>query len=107
MRERGEVALREHAERLGDCSAAGAMRFERSQLDRALADLAEDDRLVLERTADRIRSFAEALESIARERAAAADMGTSPPTVISMSHMLPRQELLPLKRHLVRCMHLA
>ena len=60
VRERGEVALREHAERLGDCGAADAIRFDRSQLDRALADLAEDDRLVLERTADRIRSFAEA-----------------------------------------------
>ena len=60
VRERGEVALREHAERLGDCCAADAIRFDRSQLDRALADLAEDDRLVLERTADRIRSFAEA-----------------------------------------------
>ena len=60
VRERGEVALREHAERLGDCCAADAIRVDRSQLDRALADLAEDDRLVLERTADRIRSFAEA-----------------------------------------------
>ena len=52
-------------------------------------------------------SFAEAVESIARERAAAAGSGTAAPTVLSMSHMLPRQELLPLKRHLVRCMQIA
>ena len=45
-------------------------------------------------------SFGRACEAIADERARAAASGLPPPVVISMSHFLPRQELLPEKRHL-------
>ena len=41
---------------------------------------------------------AQAIEEIRAERAAAAAAGVAPPTVVSLSHMLPRQELLPEKR---------
>ena len=46
------------------------------------------------------RSFEGALSAIADERAAATASNVPPPVVISMSHMLPRQELCPEKRHL-------
>ena len=52
--------------------------------------------------------YARALKAIDDERAAAAAGGSAvagvpppnPPLVIAMSHMLPRQQLVPLKRHL-------
>jgi phosphoribosyl-ATP pyrophosphohydrolase/phosphoribosyl-AMP cyclohydrolase/histidinol dehydrogenase len=60
VRERGEAALREHAERLGDIEP-GAPRFiPRAKLEGAFADIGREDRELLERTAERIRSFAEA-----------------------------------------------
>lgn len=45
-------------------------------------------------------SFPAALEAIEQERAACAAAGTALPVVLSCSHFLPRQELLPEKRHL-------
>jgi len=56
----GEAAVRRHSDRLGDLGAGDVIRIERAQLDAALANLAPDDRAVLERTASRIRSFASA-----------------------------------------------
>lgn len=44
--------------------------------------------------------YREAIASIARERAEAAAAGHLPPLVVSLSHMLPKQALLPEKRHL-------
>ena len=45
-------------------------------------------------------AFAEALAAITVERTSAAAANTPQPVVLSLSHMLPRQELLPVKRHL-------
>lgn len=60
VRDRGELAVREHAVRLGDCELGAPLRFERHQLQRALDQLPTEQRQLLERTADRITRFAKA-----------------------------------------------
>src|SRR5216117_2391372 len=60
VRTRGDVALREYAERFGDVAGGGPLFLERPALDRALRDLPVSDRGRLERVAERIRRFAEA-----------------------------------------------
>lgn len=60
VRARGEAALREHAERFGDIPQGGALVRTRKELDAALDSIPAGDRALLERTADRIRRFAEA-----------------------------------------------
>lgn len=60
VRERGEVALRDHAERLGDVQPGGPLVYDRPALEAALASLDAESRAVLERTATRVRAFAEA-----------------------------------------------
>lgn len=55
----GESALRAHAERLGDIEPGAALVIERAELERALTQLEPRDRALLERSAQRIRSFAE------------------------------------------------
>ena len=45
-------------------------------------------------------TFDSAVAAIESERAFATTTGAPPPVVISFSHFLPRQELLPEKRHL-------
>jgi len=60
VRERGETALREYAERFGDVAAGGPLFLDRPALARALAALPPGDRARLERVAERIRRFAEA-----------------------------------------------
>ena len=60
VRERGEAALREYAERFGDVATGGPLFLDRAALARALAGLPPDDRARLERVAGRIRAFAEA-----------------------------------------------
>ncbi|MDE2879021.1 histidinol dehydrogenase [Candidatus Palauibacter soopunensis] len=67
---RGEPALREHAERLGDLDPGDDLLLDRSALGRATEALHPDDRELLRRAADRIRAFAEA------QRASAADLDT-------------------------------
>ncbi len=67
---RGEPALREHAERLGDLEPGDDLLLDRSALERATEALGPDDRALLDRAADRVRAFAEA------QRAAAADLDT-------------------------------
>jgi phosphoribosyl-ATP pyrophosphohydrolase/phosphoribosyl-AMP cyclohydrolase/histidinol dehydrogenase len=65
VRGRGEAALREHAERLGDLEAGAPLVLARQALEDAVARLPEEDVAVLERAAERIRQFAEAqLEAI-------------------------------------------
>ncbi|MCL4209691.1 MAG: histidinol dehydrogenase [Phycisphaeraceae bacterium] len=60
VRERGETALREHAFRFGDLSAADEpLTLERGQLERSLSSLDAESRGVLERAAERIRRFAQ------------------------------------------------
>jgi len=58
VRERGEAALREYAERFGDVAAGGPLFLDRPALARALAALPPGDRVRLERVAERIRRFA-------------------------------------------------
>jgi len=58
VRERGETALREYAERFGDVAAGGPLFLDRPALARALAALPPGDRVRLERVAERIRRFA-------------------------------------------------
>ena len=67
---RGEPALREHAERLGDLEPGDDLLLDRSALERATEALGPDNRALLDRAADRVRAFAEA------QRAAATDLDT-------------------------------
>ena len=60
VRRRGEVALRHHAERLGDLAPGGPLVLGRAELTAALDRLPAEARAVLERTAIRIQAFAEA-----------------------------------------------
>jgi phosphoribosyl-ATP pyrophosphohydrolase/phosphoribosyl-AMP cyclohydrolase/histidinol dehydrogenase len=60
VRARGEAALREHAERFGDIPRGGTLVRTREELADALASIPSGDRALLERTAERIRRFAEA-----------------------------------------------
>jgi len=60
VREGGESALRRHAERLGDLAPGGKLLFDRADLLEALHDLPRADRDLLQRTADRVRAFAQA-----------------------------------------------
>jgi histidinol dehydrogenase len=60
VRVRGETAVREHAERLGDLHPGQPLILEREELDTALQSISHDDRAVLERTAARITQFADA-----------------------------------------------
>jgi phosphoribosyl-ATP pyrophosphohydrolase/phosphoribosyl-AMP cyclohydrolase/histidinol dehydrogenase len=60
VRARGEIALRQHATSLGDLPDGASLVVSRPELEAALAGLPETDRDLLERTAGRIRTFAEA-----------------------------------------------
>ncbi|OLC71698.1 MAG: histidinol dehydrogenase [Gemmatimonadetes bacterium 13_1_40CM_4_69_8] len=60
VRARGEMALREYAERFDDVPPGGPLFLDRATLDRALVRLPAGDRARLERVAERIRTFAEA-----------------------------------------------
>ena len=60
VRRGGDAALRTVAERLGDLKADEPVLLERDDLDRALSTLPSEERELLERTADRIRTFARA-----------------------------------------------
>jgi phosphoribosyl-ATP pyrophosphohydrolase/phosphoribosyl-AMP cyclohydrolase/histidinol dehydrogenase len=59
VRLRGEQALREHAERLGDIGPGEPMVLEGGQLEDALETVGDEARGVLERVAQRIQAFAE------------------------------------------------
>ncbi len=60
VRRNGEAAVRRHAERLGDLDPGAPLVADRGTLNTALARLPDADADLLRRTADRIRSFAEA-----------------------------------------------
>ena len=73
VRQGGEGALRFHAERLGDLVPGQPLIHSRGELQAALDALPRADREVLERTADRVRIFAEA------QRAALHDLDVAVP----------------------------
>jgi phosphoribosyl-ATP pyrophosphohydrolase/phosphoribosyl-AMP cyclohydrolase/histidinol dehydrogenase len=60
VQKRGEAALREHAERLGDMAPGGPLVLGREALDEARNTVAPEDLELLERTAKRIDRFAKA-----------------------------------------------
>jgi phosphoribosyl-ATP pyrophosphohydrolase/phosphoribosyl-AMP cyclohydrolase/histidinol dehydrogenase len=60
VRRRGEVALRAHAERLGDLEPGAPLVLDRASLEAALAEQKWETRDRLERVAGRIRAFAQA-----------------------------------------------
>jgi phosphoribosyl-ATP pyrophosphohydrolase/phosphoribosyl-AMP cyclohydrolase/histidinol dehydrogenase len=60
VRLRGEQAVREHSERLGDRLTGDTVRVPREDLDAALRELPAEQRELLERTALRITAFAQA-----------------------------------------------
>lgn len=60
MREQGEAGFRKHAERLGDLKAGQPFIVRKAELKTAFDGLAEEDQEMLRRTAQRIRTFAEA-----------------------------------------------
>ena len=59
VRQRGLDAVREHAERFGDLPPGAELVVERPDLERAFAGLPEAQQDLLQRTAARIRAFAE------------------------------------------------
>lgn len=65
VRRAGDAGVRRHARRLGELSDEQALVIERTALERARDALPAKDRRLLERTARRIRSFAEAQRSSA------------------------------------------
>jgi phosphoribosyl-ATP pyrophosphohydrolase/phosphoribosyl-AMP cyclohydrolase/histidinol dehydrogenase len=67
VRRRGEAALREHAERLGDVKRGEPLVIEAPALRRALESIPRADRDLLERTAERIRAFAESQRACLRD----------------------------------------
>jgi phosphoribosyl-ATP pyrophosphohydrolase/phosphoribosyl-AMP cyclohydrolase/histidinol dehydrogenase len=60
VRRRGEIAVRENARRLGDWNDGEPLVHDRNALETAFGRVSDDERALLERTADRIRSFARA-----------------------------------------------
>jgi len=60
VRSRGEIALREHAEGFGDIKKGGPLFIGRDQLEDARSAFPAADLELLERTAGRIRTFAQA-----------------------------------------------
>lgn len=60
VRRRGEAAVRDHAERLGDVERGAPLVRTRRELDAALGAMARADRARLERIASRIEAFARA-----------------------------------------------
>ena len=75
VRREGEAALRRHAERLGDLD--GVLVVDRDGLRRAWQSLDAADQALLQRTADRIRRFAEAQRAALRDGEVAVEGGTA------------------------------
>jgi phosphoribosyl-ATP pyrophosphohydrolase/phosphoribosyl-AMP cyclohydrolase/histidinol dehydrogenase len=67
VRQRGEVALREHSERLGDLKPGEAYLYSRTDLERVFEALTDTERALLQRTAARIQVFAELQRSALTE----------------------------------------
>lgn len=79
---RGETAVMDHARRLGDLRAGEQPYITREHLRRCLASLPAPERLVLERTASRIRRFAEAQRASLADLAITVPGGTAGHTIV-------------------------
>jgi histidinol dehydrogenase len=64
---RGESAVREWAERLGDLAPGDPLTLDRAELERALASIDPPTRLILEAARDRIAAFAKAQRDALRD----------------------------------------
>jgi histidinol dehydrogenase len=73
VRTRGEAAVREQAERFGELRPGAALAVGRAEMSAALSSIDTDTRGVLERTAERVRRFAQA------QRDCLADLDTAVP----------------------------
>ena len=82
VRDRGEAALRHHAERLGDLAAGEPLFRTRADMLAALDGISTADRDVLERTADRIRAFAQSQRSTLGDLDVAVPGGRAGHTVV-------------------------
>jgi phosphoribosyl-ATP pyrophosphohydrolase/phosphoribosyl-AMP cyclohydrolase/histidinol dehydrogenase len=67
VRQRGENAIREHGERLGDTQPGDRLVLDRHDLASAVDDIDPDTRELLERVAGRVRAFAEEQRSCLRD----------------------------------------
>ena len=67
IRLEGEVALRRFAEKFGELEPGAQLVFSRDELLKSYNAISDDERACLERTADRIRKFAEAQKSCLTE----------------------------------------
>ena len=65
--DRGETAVREWAERLGELAPDAPLVIDRDGLEAALASLPRDERGILERARDRVTAFAEAQRAALRD----------------------------------------
>lgn len=81
VREGGEAAVREHAERLGDIEAGASLVMGPEALKRAVDGLGAGDVALLERTAQRIRAFAEAQRRSLVEARVAIEGGAAGQTI--------------------------
>lgn len=83
----GEASLRHHAERLGDLAEGAPLVVGRDAMNEALRSLPEDQRSVLRRARDRIRTFAE------RQREALSDLDYRADSGFRLGH-----EVAPVER---------
>lgn len=82
VRERGEAAVREQAERFGERSAGELLVLDRSAMEAALVSLDAQTRGVLERTAQRIESFARAQRESITDLDIAIEVGRAGHTLV-------------------------
>lgn len=83
VRQGGDAALRAEAERFGDLAPDGRLFFDRAALEEAHDALPADERALLERTAARIRAFAQV------QRAALRDVEVPVPGGVAGHSVLP------------------
>ena len=67
VRKVGRKALLQEAERLGDITSGQRIAYDRAALELAVQELGDHERGVLERTAQRIRKFAQGQRSCLRD----------------------------------------
>lgn len=84
VRTRGAIAVREHAERLGDLTPGASMFISRAQCDAALAALPRAQQELLRRVADRIATFAHAQRDCLSELSVTVPGGVAGHTIAPM-----------------------
>jgi len=85
VRVRGAAALRAYAVRFGDVAEDGALVIGRGELEAAFAGLGAGERALLERTAGRVRRFAEVQRAALQDVSTAVPGGRAGHTVVPMA----------------------